>query len=289
MVNLEMPRHTGLSGRSLVATCVRLMAVTLLVTVAGCGASSKTPTGGGGQIAITSHADGATVAVADIQVSGTAPASAKVTRAIPNAGDGHTTADAAGAWSMPVHLNNGSNELTFRLDSDKSSAVTIQVTFDPLYTPPATLSAVASGTSLQTASSAATSTAEPSSTPTAAPSFTVTPTQTSPAVTPVATVGPSPNPMIAVVTTYFHDGFGLPGYETSWYRNILGFDVTNTTVLVIITNLSKYGTPASNICSTGSSFILSTDGAPFGLTGVVVTDASRNALVTRLRIPADKC
>jgi hypothetical protein len=288
MKHLGMQRHVGPARGSLIAIGARALTVALLLTVAGCGASSKAPNGGGGQLAVTSHADGGTVAVADIVVAGTAPAGAKITRAIPNAPDDHTTADATGAWSMPVHLNTGSNELTFRIDKDESSSVAIHVTFDPLYTPPATQSAAASGTSVPTASSAATSTAEPSSTLTTAPSLTVSPTQTSPAVTPVANASPSPNPVIEVVTTRIHEGYGLPGYETSWYHNILGFDVKNTTVLVIITNLSKYGTPASNICSAGS-FILSNDGAPFGLTGVIVTDASRNALVTRLHIPADKC
>jgi hypothetical protein len=289
MKNFGLPRHAWPTRGSLVAIVARVLTVALLLSVVGCGASGMTPDGGGGQLMITSHADGATVAVADIVVAGTAPASVKVTRAIPNALDDHATADATGAWSMPVHLNTGSNELTFRIDSDNSSAVTIHVIFDPLYTPPATLSAAASGTNAPTASSAATSTAEPSSTLTAQPSSTVMPTQTLPAVTPIATVSPSSNQVIAVVTKYFYEGFGTPGFETPWYQNILAFDVTNNTVLVISTNLTKYGTPASNICSAGSSFILSTDGATFGLTGVIVTDSSRKALVTRLHIPADKC
>jgi hypothetical protein len=289
MKNLGMQRHVRHTRGSLIAICARAVTVALLLTVAGCGASSKTPNGGGAQLAITSHVDGGAVAAADIVVAGTAPASAKITRAIPGAPDDHTTADATGAWSMPVHLSTGPNELTFRIDSDKSSAVAIHITFDPLYTPPATPSAVAGGTNAPTASSAATFTAEPSSALTVRPSSTVMPTQTLPAVTPVANVSPSPNPLIAEVTKFFYEGFGTPGFEAPWYQDILAFDVTNTTVLVISTNLTKYGDPASSICSAGSSFILSTDGATFGLTGVIVTDSSRKALVTRLHIPADKC
>ena len=126
----------------------RALSVAVVLVVAGCSASAATPTGTGGQVAITSHADGVTVASADIVVQGTAPAGAQITRAIKSALDDHATADASGAWSMPVRLTKGSNELAFRIGSDNSSAVTIHVVFDPLFTPTPSSSPTSSPTAV---------------------------------------------------------------------------------------------------------------------------------------------
>lgn len=123
-------------------------AVLVLVTVisaalAGAGCSGSSPGGtsrpvaettaaaGSGALSITSPANGATVATASVTVIGTAPAGARVVRDISLAPDDETTADASGRWRIAVNLDEGSNELTFRIGDDKSTAVTITVTYSP--------------------------------------------------------------------------------------------------------------------------------------------------------------
>lgn len=131
------------------------MAVALLLTGVGCATTTR-QAGKGGPFAVTSPADGFQSTRADILVVGTAPSSAKITCAIPSAVDDHATANEFGDWEMHVHLNDGSNELAFRLDSDKSSSITIHVSLGQLDTSTPSATAAPTATAAVTPKAAAT-------------------------------------------------------------------------------------------------------------------------------------
>jgi hypothetical protein len=163
---------------------MRFIRIALLVfaalIVGACSAASATPGTSyrPSDLQITYPADGATVATADTVVRGTAPAGAEVRRSVALAADPSTTADGSGAWSMPVHLNLGANQLKFHL-AGLSDAV-VNVTYDPSAAPGSSQSA---GPTLASSTPTAAATIVPSPTPTATPS---------PA--PTSTLGPTPVP-----------------------------------------------------------------------------------------------
>jgi hypothetical protein len=122
-------------------------------------------------------------------VVGSAPDGAEVVLDVRLRPDVRTVA-AAGRWSIDVELDEGENVLTFRLGDDKSTAVTLTVTFDPSQSvpppsasvePPASDTAPppeSSPTAQPTANAQGAATTRPAST--AAPTITAKPLATPP-------------------------------------------------------------------------------------------------------------
>jgi len=76
-------------------------------------------------------ADGEIVRSRDINIIGTAPPGATVTRDIPLWFDDHTIAGDDGLWMLPVELAEGQNRLALRLGDDPSTAQVLLVTYKP--------------------------------------------------------------------------------------------------------------------------------------------------------------
>ena len=113
------------------------MAWVIALVVVACGGarpSLEAPAASGapGALRILEPADGSELTTADILVIGMAPGGARIVRDISFAPDDEVLADATGAWTMPVLLRTGSNDLVFRVGDDKSSRVELTVTFAPL-------------------------------------------------------------------------------------------------------------------------------------------------------------
>src|SRR5437879_1089050 len=101
---------------------MRAFAASALLILTACSAAPA------GDLRVISPADGSKVTSEPIQVTGTAPANAEIVQDISLAPDQRTQADASGNWTLTVHLDDGVNDLTFRIGDDKSTAQTIQVT-----------------------------------------------------------------------------------------------------------------------------------------------------------------
>jgi hypothetical protein len=67
-----------------------------------------------------------------IEVRGTAPAGAEIVQDIPLGFDRDATADDDGHWVMPVELEEGVNELVFRIGSDEDTEVSINIVYEPV-------------------------------------------------------------------------------------------------------------------------------------------------------------
>jgi hypothetical protein len=80
---------------------------------------------------IQSPEDGATVTTKEITVIGLAPPGLKVTRDVSFGLDQHANADGTGHWAINVGLNDGQNELVFRIGDDRSTEKRLHVTFTP--------------------------------------------------------------------------------------------------------------------------------------------------------------
>jgi hypothetical protein len=147
-----------------------LAVASVALLVLACGASDTGATGGSspvgkplateavGSLTISSPADGAVTDAATLTVTGTAPTAAEVVRDISFAPDDRVTAT-DGTWSMAVELDEGENELTFRVGDDESTEKTITVTYRP----------AAIATEQPTAEPTAEATPEPTEEPTAEP------------------------------------------------------------------------------------------------------------------------
>lgn len=105
--------------------------------------------------------DGATVLTSPVHVRGTAPAGTTVVLDVALGIDQHAQAGSSGQWVMPVELDEGVNELRFRLESDDGSERIVNVIFSP--------AATAAGTPAPTRTPAQTRTPVPAATP--APAF----------------------------------------------------------------------------------------------------------------------
>jgi hypothetical protein len=130
-------------SRRCVAACTLTIAVAIIV-LGGC-ASGSGPTVTSAPPSATTiptaspstafevvePADGMTVTTPSVTVRGHGPAGATVVRDISFAPDDKATVAASGEWSMTVALDEGANDLTFRLGEDKASAITITVAFVP--------------------------------------------------------------------------------------------------------------------------------------------------------------
>ena len=81
---------------------------------------------------ILSPRDGDVVASKDVTVIGLAPPGLTITRDVSFGLDSHATADGTGHWAMNVGLNEGQNDLVFRIGDDRSTEQRLRV----IYTPP---------------------------------------------------------------------------------------------------------------------------------------------------------
>lgn len=142
-----------------------------LAAVVGIAISACAGSGGSlsesGVLTIESHTDGDTVATSSVQIRGTAPANAAIVRDVSFGRDTRTTADASGDWVLTVDLDEGANDLTFRIGDDESTSKTIRINYEP--------------------ETAATDEGEPTAEPTEEPD--VEPTPTSEPTSGVATFG----------------------------------------------------------------------------------------------------
>ncbi len=76
-------------------------------------------------------ADGETVRSRNINIIGTAPPGATVTRDVPLWFDDHTIAGDDGLWMLPVELAEGENRLALRVGDDPTTAQVLLVTYQP--------------------------------------------------------------------------------------------------------------------------------------------------------------
>src|SRR5262249_8402416 len=88
------------------------------------------------------------------------------------------------------------------------------------------------------------------------------------------------NPAVAKrIENYLMD-FGMPGTETSWYKNIVGIRVRGSTVYVK-TNLFSNTGKAGDICAAVSGFVFDKQNSSYGLANVQVLDPGGQILVNR--------
>jgi hypothetical protein len=103
-----------------------------LFALVGCTSVGPEPSVATSQpLAISSHQSGAQVATQTVVISGTAPAGARIVRDISGAPDDDAVAARDGRWKLEVELDQGRNELTFRIGDDKATAITLDVTYIP--------------------------------------------------------------------------------------------------------------------------------------------------------------
>lgn len=99
--------------------------------------------------------------------------------------------------------------------------------------------------------------------------------------TPTRTETQTENPAAArQIKTYLDENFGIPGYKTSWYDNIVGIAVSGNTVSVK-TNLPSKSEKAKDICGGVSSFVFSNENRSLGLNIVQVLSQSGSILINR--------
>lgn len=82
-------------------------------------------------LTIQSPQDGQAVATNNVTVIGLAPPGLTVTRDISFGLDQHATADGTGHWAINVGLQEGQNDLVFRIGDDRSTEKRLRVTFTP--------------------------------------------------------------------------------------------------------------------------------------------------------------
>jgi hypothetical protein len=100
----------------------------------GLAGASPSPVGPAAPIiglTIQSPQDGQVVATKDVTVIGLAPPGLTVTRDISFGLDQHATADGTGHWAINVGLQEGQNDLVFRIGDDRSTEKRLRVTFTP--------------------------------------------------------------------------------------------------------------------------------------------------------------
>jgi hypothetical protein len=82
-------------------------------------------------LTIQSPQDGQAVATKDVTVIGLAPPGLGVTRDVSFGFDQHATADGTGHWAMSVGLDEGQNDLVFRIGDDHSTEKRVRVIYTP--------------------------------------------------------------------------------------------------------------------------------------------------------------
>jgi len=83
-----------------------------------------------------------------------------------------------------------------------------------------------------------------------------------------------------VIRQYLADIFGVPGFKTSWYDNIIGVEVAGDTVTVK-TNLSRGDEKIIYLCGVISGFIYSHLNLQLGISKVRILGSSGEVLVFR--------
>ena len=82
-------------------------------------------------LTIQSPQDGQAVATKDVTVIGLAPPGLSVTRDVSFGFDQHATADGTGHWAISVGLDEGQNDLVFRIGDDHSTEKRVRVIYTP--------------------------------------------------------------------------------------------------------------------------------------------------------------
>jgi hypothetical protein len=110
----------------------------LALVIAACSASPSSAPGSAsaasfvaGALTIEYPANGAIATASPIAVGGHAPSGARVVQDIAFAPDQDVIAASDGIWTLQVALQNGANDLVFRLGDDKATEVHLGVNFQP--------------------------------------------------------------------------------------------------------------------------------------------------------------
>lgn len=82
-------------------------------------------------LTIQSPQDGQAIATKDVTVIGLAPPGLSVTRDVSFGFDQHATADGTGHWAISVTLDEGQNDLVFRIGDDHSTEKRVRVIYTP--------------------------------------------------------------------------------------------------------------------------------------------------------------
>ncbi len=82
-------------------------------------------------LTIESPQDGQAIATKDVTVIGLAPPGLGVTRDVSFGFDQHATADGTGHWAISVGLDEGQNDLVFRIGDDHSTEKRVRVIYTP--------------------------------------------------------------------------------------------------------------------------------------------------------------
>ncbi len=82
-------------------------------------------------LTIQSPPEGQAVATKEVTVIGIAPPGLTITRDVSLFPDQHATVDGTGHWAMNVGLEEGENELVFRIGDDRSTEQRLRVTYVP--------------------------------------------------------------------------------------------------------------------------------------------------------------
>ncbi len=82
-------------------------------------------------LSIQSPRDGQAIATKDVTVIGLAPPGLTVTRDVSFGLDQHATADGTGHWAISVGLDEGQNDLVFRIGDDRSTELRLRVFYEP--------------------------------------------------------------------------------------------------------------------------------------------------------------
>lgn len=80
---------------------------------------------------ITSPDDGDVVRKSSVQVIGTAPVGAEIIQDLGLFGDRRTSADDQGDWVLTVDLEEGDNDLVFRIGDDQATTKTLRIVYQP--------------------------------------------------------------------------------------------------------------------------------------------------------------
>ena len=82
-------------------------------------------------LVIISPEDGDVVRTPSVQVVGTAPAGAEIVQQVALFGDRRTSADDKGDWVLTVDLEEGNNDMIFRIGGDQATTKTLRIVYEP--------------------------------------------------------------------------------------------------------------------------------------------------------------
>ena len=125
-----------------VPAVARLLTLLAAGVLSGCLGSSPTPTPvptapptppptPAPILIITSPDDGDVVDRPSVQVVGTAPAGAEIVQDLPFFADRRTSADDNGDWVLTVDLEEGDNDLVFRIGDEQATTKTLRIVYEP--------------------------------------------------------------------------------------------------------------------------------------------------------------